>query len=115
MDGVTEAVLKSISAVTTLADTFDSVEESVENFDAGPDSMAGIDFYDGAIETMQEMMDNYEYGNPQLERYLESFYGVDFEVSEKDFINNIQKSFSKMKNYLKNDGMNFWIEVAKEN
>jgi hypothetical protein len=64
MKGITEATLIATSAITTFENTIEEVEDFVENFDPGPDSMAGIDFYDGAIESVQEMMDSFEYANP---------------------------------------------------
>jgi hypothetical protein len=64
MKGLTTATIKALSTTRTLLDMYEEIEESVANFDPDPDAMAGLDWITESIETMQDMVDKGEFGNP---------------------------------------------------
>jgi hypothetical protein len=52
MKGLTTATIKALSATRTLSDMYEEMQESVDNFDPGPDAMAGLDWITESIETI---------------------------------------------------------------
>jgi hypothetical protein len=51
------------------------LHEFIKNFDKGLDYGEASDFFTGLYEDALELIDNFEFGNPQLKNIYEAFFG----------------------------------------
>ena len=113
--GLTSRVLEAISAFGTFEEELSGLHEWMSEFDPGLDSGEGIEFFNDMNDKVKELIDGMEYGNPQLENYLEAFFGEDVlkGFTGDALITRVKALQKEMEILTSGDGYGFWERYAK--
>ena len=109
-EDLNDTILDILDNMYTFDDLVNEVHDYIANFDEGIDYGEGIDFLVDKITELEELTDNFEFGNERTQKLWKAFFGGnyvdDWEKGEDWMRGRIQQ----MKQWLDNDAYGFFSD-----
>ena len=109
-EDLNDTILTILDNMYTFDDLVNEVHDFIANFDEGIDYGEGIDFLVDKITELEELTDNFEFGNERTQKLWKAFFGgnyvEDWEKGEDWMRGRIQQ----MKQWLDNDAYGFFSD-----
>ena len=111
-DQLTNSVLDALNHLYTFDSLVRDVHDFIANFDEGIDYGEGIDFLIDKTDELKGLLDNWEFGNQRSKNLYEMLFGTNYMDDWAKGDDYIKKRVTKMQNWLKNDGYNFFKDLS---
>ena len=109
-EDLNDVILDILDNMYTFDDLVNEVHDFIANFDEGIDYGEGIDFLVDKVTELEELTDNFEFGNERTQKLWKAFFGgnyvEDWEKGEDWMRGRIQQ----MKQWLDNDAYGFFSD-----
>lgn len=110
-DDVNTSLLSVIDNTYTLRDVAEDVHSFIANFDEGLDFGEGVDFAQEKLKELQELINNFEYGNERTSKLWNAFFGEDYESAWARGEDYIKTHVQQLSKWVENDAYGFFSDA----
>lgn len=109
-EDLNDTVLDLLENMYTFDDLVQDVHDFIANFDEGIDYGEGIDFLVDKIFELEELTDNFEFGNERTQKLWKAFFGGNYEEDWARGEDWMRGRIQQMKAWLDNDAYGFFSD-----
>lgn len=116
---ISTATLVALSSVTDLEEELITLNDKLNNFDAGESSTAPLEKYSSYLENLSELFEKGNFGDAQTIKLVDFLFGenawLEFAQEGEAGIAALQEKVSGWQNWLANGSSGFWTQAATDN
>ena len=110
-DDLNDSVLSVLDNIYTLDDMVTDLHDFIKDFDEGTDYGEGVDFFSEKAENLQELIDNFEFGNERTKKLWNAFFGEDYQTAWEQGEDYVRRRVEQMRAWLENDAYGFFSDA----
>ena len=123
LEGLTQAVLNSFSAVKDFDTALQEMYDTIDNFDPGRSYGEGTEFITKQLETLQELIDKRSFGGEQFKNIYTLLFGEEAyneffrdwgTKGIEEYVEAAQEQLDKLNNYVNYNSFGFMTDMAEK-
>ena len=111
-DNLNDSLLNVLDNAQTFSSIISDIHNLIANFDEGIDYGEGVDFLVDKIEELNELTENFEFGNQRTEKLWNLFFGQDYKEAWAQGEDYIRGRITQMQGWLDNDAYGFFSDTG---
>lgn len=111
-DNLNDSLLNVLDNAQTFGSIISDIHNLIANFDEGIDYGEGVDFLIDKIEELNELTENFEFGNQRTEKLWNLFFGQDYKEAWAQGEDYIRGRITQMQGWLDNDAYGFFSDTG---
>ena len=111
-DDLNDSLLNVLDNAQTFGSIISDIHNLIANFDEGIDYGEGVDFLVDKIKELNELTENFEFGNQRTEKLWNLFFGQDYKQAWAQGEDYIRGRITQMQGWLDNDAYGFFSDTG---